>query len=53
MASEEIKATPIVMMSGNDDNEFISASMQKGAKDYIVKPLRPAVPPQLLLSCRL
>jgi PleD family two-component response regulator len=43
MKDPALKDIPVVMMSANEENEFISASLSKGAKDYIMKPLRTAV----------
>lgn len=43
MNDKKLKEIPVVMMSTNEDTEFVSASLAKGAKDYIIKPLRTAV----------
>ena len=43
MKDDKLKDIPVVMMSANEDTEFVSASLGKGAKDYIMKPLRTAV----------
>ena len=43
MKDDKLKDIPVVMMSANEENEFVSASLAKGAKDYIVKPLRTSV----------
>ncbi len=47
MKDEKLKNIPVVMMSATEETEFVSASIAKGAKNYIIKPLRPAVS----LSC--
>ena len=52
MKDERLKDIPVVMMSANEENEFVSTSLAKGAKDYIVKPLRTAVCNITNLDCK-
>ena len=40
-------------MSANEETEFVSASLAKGAKNYIIKPLRTAVIIINIYRCRL
>ena len=37
---ERLREIPVVMMSSTEGAEFIGACIKKGARDYIVKPLR-------------
>lgn len=48
MKDERLKDIPVIMMSTNEDTEFVSASLAKGAKNYIIKPLRTAVNKEVL-----
>lgn len=43
--SEKLKQIPVVIMSSDGDEQFVDSCLQKGAKDYIVKPVRLAVSP--------
>lgn len=43
MKDPKLKNIPVIMMSVNEENEIITASLAKGAKDYIIKPLRTTV----------
>ena len=38
--NERMKKVPVIVMSGNDSQEVIASCLQKGAKDFVVKPLR-------------
>uniref|UniRef100_A0A0G4IE20 non-specific serine/threonine protein kinase n=1 Tax=Chromera velia CCMP2878 TaxID=1169474 RepID=A0A0G4IE20_9ALVE len=37
---EELADIPVIMMSANDDVNIISLCIEKGAKDYLVKPIQ-------------
>ena len=37
---ETIKDIPVIMMSSDSEMEIITACMEKGAADYLIKPIR-------------
>jgi CheY-like chemotaxis protein len=39
-SNEKLKDLPVIMMSSDQDMENVSACLNKGAKDYLIKPLR-------------
>ena len=41
MSDEKLKNIPVVMMSTEGEHHMVSTCLSLGAKDYLVKPLRP------------
>jgi len=37
----DLKAIPVIMMSGNNEMDSIYACIDKGAVDFLIKPIRP------------
>lgn len=39
-STEKLKDIPIIIMSSNEEMESLSACLNNGAKDYLIKPIR-------------